>query len=164
MKFWSCLHLLSVGIIITHHYFSQCSIADKRYNNRDNSYKRKLWIGPGLEFQRFSSLPSRQEVLQHTGRHGTKSEVENSTCDSTGNRKRGTFSLEWTLWNPKAYLQGHTSYNKATPPHPFQQCLSSVTKDSINQPVGAIPFQTNTTSKFSLYGSGNWMQGLCILV
>ena len=47
--------------------------------NHGNSYKGQRLVGAGLQFQRFSPLPSWQEARQCPHRHGAGETVESST-------------------------------------------------------------------------------------
>ena len=49
-------------------------IVVKRHRDHSNSYKGKDFVGPGLSFQRFSSLSSWQEARWCAGSHGAGDE------------------------------------------------------------------------------------------
>ena len=56
------------------------SIAEKRHQDQDNSYKaQQHLIRAGLQVQRFSPLSSWQEAWQCAGRHGAGEGAESST-------------------------------------------------------------------------------------
>jgi hypothetical protein len=61
-----------------------------RYLIRDGRYfyNEKQLVGAGLQFQRFSLLPSRQKTWQHASRYGAEEVFENSITRSAGNRER----------------------------------------------------------------------------
>jgi hypothetical protein len=51
-------------------------------------HKGKHLVGASLQFQRFSPLPSGQEMWWHTGRHGAGGVAASSTSGSADSRKR----------------------------------------------------------------------------
>jgi hypothetical protein len=66
-------------------------IAVKRHHDQGISYKGKHVIGPGLQFQSFSPLSSRQEAWQHPGRYNDGDEAESSTSGSEGSQEKTVF-------------------------------------------------------------------------
>jgi hypothetical protein len=77
--------------------------------------KVNMYIGIGLQFQRFSLLPSRWETCQHAGRHGARG-AESFITWSKGNQEESLFCCGQSLSiEPYLHPQCHTSCNKTTP-------------------------------------------------
>lgn len=84
-----------------------CSIAIKTA-----LYERKHLMRACLQFHRFSPLSPRQGAWWHTGRHW------NSSWSYILIPRQRQPSPDKGFWNLKIHPQGHTSFNKATPPNP----------------------------------------------
>jgi hypothetical protein len=104
---------------------SQYSVAVKRYHDHSNSYKRKHLIRACLQFQGFSPWPLSRE-------HGNIQTWcwRRSYITIHGQEEERDSGLSKGFWLLRAHSQWHIFSNIATPPNPFKQCYSLVTKYS----------------------------------
>ena len=84
----------------------------QRHHDQSNSYKGHL-IGAGLQFQRFSPLPSQQKAWQCASRHGTGRAESSTSCFEVSHKEVLHQGGARALGDLKG--QVHTSSNKATP-------------------------------------------------
>jgi hypothetical protein len=85
--------------------FVRVSIAVKTLLNHGTPSKRKHLIGAGLQFQRFSLLPSWQEAWWHAGCGDAGYVAGSSTSGLVGSWKRVTLGMAWEHMKPQSPSQ-----------------------------------------------------------
>jgi len=108
----------------------------KRHHDHRSSYKGEHLIGAGLQVQRLSPLLSRQEAMQHLGRHGAGGGAWVLHLVLKSNRRRLLPSKQLGRRSQSPSPQWHTSSNKATPPNsatPWAKHIQSTTQSEVRE-------------------------------